>query len=437
MPQAASCQKVETGKNRYTAHGFPHIPIAERLRHGPAVARLLPIIVSFSGWRIMETALVALSAIIGLTALVWSGVSLLGVIYPFRPFRTRRRAIVSLGGSLAAVVATIAIVATTAEQKPEPVAEAITAPSTPAPPAKAEVGKSADSAPTTRSEPTVKTTQPVAAVHATSAAGTCADPATSPGDVVAVSDEHTLHVSPNGNSDRVVNAKASQILGKTQYHQIDRTTTVRRLCVTGDWTEVQIVTPDWLTSVRGWVPNSALRFVEKSSDGARVFVEEDFYWDEDTSKFKKQLIAVVNKIARENDNCPDPDPGTVAKSSTKSKPNDPVFFVTCGTGADVFNVWFRPGDATDEKTFDAARPISKVAAVDACEAVAREAATHPSTVNFSRFMDLSYFAHKNGNVRLTSTFTAKNAFDLELKYDIYCFFEGAKMVEHSITEASR
>lgn len=385
----------------------------------------------------MGTVLVAAFAIAGVIALAWAAVSLLGVLYPFRPFRTRKRAGLSLGGSIATFVAALVIVGVTAERKPSPVTEAVTAPSAPAPLATITTTNSDDHAPTTQFEPAVKTTQPAITAPSAREARSCNDPANSPRDVVAVSGEHVLHVSPNETSDKVKNAKATQILGKTQYHQIDGSTTVRRLCIQGDWTEIQIVTPDWLTFVKGWVPNSALRAIEQSTDGVRVFVEDDFYWDEDTSKFKKQIMAVVNKIARENANCPDPDPGSIAKSSTKSKPNDPVFFVTCGAGADVFNVWFRPGDAADEKALAAVTPISQAAAVEACEAVARDAATHPSTVDFSRFMDLSYFAHKNGNVRVTSTFTAKNAFDLELKYEIACFFEGNRLVEHSITEASR
>ena len=70
-----------------------------------------------------------------------------------------------------------------------------------------------------------------------------------PGDVVAVSGEYALHVEPNESSERIKNEKASKILGEAQYHQIDRSTTVRRLCEKGDWTEVQIVTPEWLADL--------------------------------------------------------------------------------------------------------------------------------------------------------------------------------------------
>ena len=169
-------------------------------------------------------------------------------------------------------------------------------------------------------------------------------------------------------------------------------------------------------------------------DERRVFVEADFYWDDDTSAFKPQIIAVVNKISRENVNCPDPDPQSVAKSD-RSSPNAPVFFVTCGSGMDVFNVWFSPDDAKSDKTLNAVLPPSETSAVSACEQTAVNAASHPSTVKFSRVMSLSFETFKNGNARVRSSFTAKNAFNLETKYDIICEFTGSEMSGVSITEA--
>lgn len=379
--------------------------------------------------------MLVLLAVVSMAALLWAGVSLLGVLYPFKPFHTRKRALRSLGGSLAISLASLLFVGFNAESKPKTASELAATPSASSP----EVAVEGDRAAAAPVEPTSSpgldqaSTEVETSVQVSTNA--CSGGTALPGDVVAVSGEYALHVEPDESSARIKNEKASKILGEAHYHQIDKSTTVRRLCVKGDWTEVQIVTPEWLTFVKGWVPNAALRGIEHSGDGARVFVEEDFYWDDSTSRFKAEIVAVVNKIARENANCPNPDPGTVSKSADRSKPNDPVFFVMCGEGTDVFNVWFKPGDASGDTTFEAVLPLSQTAAVDACEVVAKSAATHPSTVDFSRFVDLSYFAHKNGNVRVTSTFTAKNALNLELKYDIYCFFEGNKLVEHSIAEA--
>lgn len=253
-------------------------------------------------------------------------------------------------------------------------------------------------------------------------------------DTVAVSGSHDIHVDASPSSPLLRNEKASEILGRDYFHQIDNSTTVRRLCVQENWTEVQIQTPEWLTHVEGWVPSSVLREIERTDSGNRIYVEDDFSWDEDTSSYKQQITATINTIATENRHCSYLDTGTLSKSPTRSTPSDPVFFITCGTGADVFNVWFKPSDAEEGVAFAARDPLSKNAAADACEVAAKEAATFPSTVSFSRIWDLAYLPHVSGRARVVSSFTAKNAFDLELKYRIDCLFDGPTLIETNISE---
>ncbi|MCX8999564.1 hypothetical protein NOF55_20880 [Rhizobiaceae bacterium BDR2-2] len=253
------------------------------------------------------------------------------------------------------------------------------------------------------------------------------------GTIVAVSSSYKLRKNPRETSDKIVNQKATEALRKTHYHQIDNSTSVKIMGCSAEWTQVQIAEPSWLTDVSGWVPSKVLRRIETSSDGARVYVESDVYWDNDTSKFKKQIVTMINKISRENAGCKQIDPGTVAKSTSRSKPNEPVFFVTCGEGSNAFNVWFRPTDITT--TMTATPPIRQGDATLACEQAAKAKATHPSTVDFSRFLDVAYSARPDGRVSLTSSFLAKNSFNLELKFNIRCLFDGNTMIEATVSEA--
>ncbi|MGQ7792966.1 hypothetical protein ACUN0C_11200 [Faunimonas sp. B44] len=177
-------------------------------------------------------------------------------------------------------------------------------------------------------------------------AATACDGGQTIGDVVAVSGDYDVRSSPSENAGRIKNVKASEALRSTVYHRIDNSTTVRRLCVDRDWTLVQIVSPEWLTHVRGWVPDTTLREIERTASGERVYKEEDFIWDEDTSAFKPQILQIVNRIVNERPGCTTIDTASVAKSPSRSAPGDPVFFVTCGNvGTQMFNVWFRPGEA--------------------------------------------------------------------------------------------
>lgn len=160
--------------------------------------------------------------------------------------------------------------------------------------------------------------------------------------IVAVTGSFELRTSPSESGSRIKNEKASAIIREDHYHQIDSSTTVKQVCADGEWSEVQIVSPEWLTFVKGWVPNKILRKIKRTADGNRVYVEPDFAWDKDTSTYKTQIIDMVNKIAREHEGCSTVETASVALSPSKSKPKDPVFFVTCTPDGTPFNVWFRP-----------------------------------------------------------------------------------------------
>ena len=175
---------------------------------------------------------------------------------------------------------------------------------------------------------------------------------------------------------------------------------------------------------------------EVEAEAARNYVEGDFYWDEDTSAYKPQLVAAVNRIVRENDKCLSVDPGTLSKSVDRGTAANPVYFVTCNGPDDLpFNVWFERDDAASGKSFAAIPNISQGEAVLACERAAKRAATNPQTVDFSTIMAVSYIPYNNGNTRLSSSFTAKNAFGVEGKYTIQCFFKGQELTETTVKEA--
>ncbi|TPW25854.1 hypothetical protein [Pararhizobium mangrovi] len=256
------------------------------------------------------------------------------------------------------------------------------------------------------------------------------------GKIVAVTGSYDLRKIPAKNGSRIKNQKASRILKTVQYHQIDSSTSVKQICTNGKWSKVQIVKPEWLTFVKGWVPNHVLRGIEHSTDGRRKYTKDDFYWNDNTSPYKSQIVSIVNKISRENSGCASIDAATVSRSPSKSKPSDPVFFVTCTPSSKrAFNVWFKPSDI--DKTFLATPAIDKGDATLACERAAKDAATHPSTVNFSRFLDVVYSSGQDGRASLDSSFTAKNSIGLKLRYHIRCLFDGNTLIEKNIGETDR
>ncbi len=265
----------------------------------------------------------------------------------------------------------------------------------------------------------------------------CEKGLSSDGAIVSVigSAGHTLRTSPNG--EKIVNEKATRAIGETTYQSIDNSTTVQLQCIDGDWARVQIATPEWLKEQVGWVERTALALPLKPGE-VRDFVDADFSWDKDTKKAKDAIIKTVNRIHREDPRCKNAIyPSSVAKSDTESKAQKkPVYFVNCGDGAESVNVYFDAKRADDPTPFRAPGHIDQMRATDLCEAYAKANANHPSTVDFSRVLDLSISEHPNGRTRVTSSFTAKNSFNLELKFRINCLLDENGFIEGNVFEDS-
>ncbi|BET59162.1 hypothetical protein [Geobacter sp. 60473] len=246
----------------------------------------------------------------------------------------------------------------------------------------------------------------------------------------------SIRKGPGKKFDKLINQKATSILKRTQYTTIDNSVTVYEECTQGGWSFVKVTEPDWLRESHiGWVQSTALRKPKKEASGAQIFTDADFTWDKKTSTYKSVIIAGVNKIHRDNPRCKDIDPSSTYMSNSKGTKSDPVFFVTCGKGANAFNVFFAKSDIQKGKTFAAAKHIDKAKAIDLCESYAISKASHPSTVKFSRVMDLSITEHPNGRTRVMSTFTAKNSFNLELKHKISCLLDENGLIEANVNEA--
>ena len=240
---------------------------------------------------------------------------------------------------------------------------------------------------------------------------------------------------PGTNFDKIINQKASSILKRTHYIAIDKSVTVYEECSQGAWSKIRVTDPDWLSqSHRGWVASRFLRNKKMDSSGIEIFTEADFLFDKNTRQHKNIIMAGVNKIHRENKRCKKIDPSSAYISSSKGSKANPVFFVTCGKGHKVFNVFFSKSDIAKGKKFQQKKHISKSKATNLCEKYAKLKAAHPSTVNFSRGIDLSVYETPNGRTRITSTFTAKNSFNLKLKHEISCLFNSYGLMEANINE---
>ena len=175
---------------------------------------------------------------------------------------------------------------------------------------------------------------------------------------------------------------------------------------------------------------------EGQSRSTRTFAEDEFYWDKYNNTHKDVIVKGANKVYRENSRCHTLDPGSAGVSTSKGTKENPVFFVGCTTKDGLpFNVFFSKSDVEADKSMAAAAHINRGDALIACRNYAKANAMHPSTVDFSTFMDLGTTEFPNGRTRVDSSFTAKNSFNMEAKFSISCTFEGGRLIEGNIYEA--
>ena len=170
-----------------------------------------------------------------------------------------------------------------------------------------------------------------------------------------------------------MNEKATAALGSTQYLTIDNSTTVKEECNESGWSNVGVTDPEWLKDSHiGWVPSKTLRGQKKNAAGQEEFIEADFVWDKKTKPHKKTIIAGVNKVHKENANCKKIDPSSAYLSSSKGTAKDPVFYVTCGEGANTFNAFFSKSEVEKGQSLSAAKHVDKNTAIQKCEEICKK-----------------------------------------------------------------
>ncbi|PKP51943.1 MAG: hypothetical protein CVT92_11175 [Bacteroidetes bacterium HGW-Bacteroidetes-1] len=76
-----------------------------------------------------------------------------------------------------------------------------------------------------------------------------------------------IRVGPGEDSDKLVNKKATEALGETQYAQVDYSVKVIIEATDGDWSKIKVVEPDWLsTSHVGWIPTKNIIMDKKNEN---------------------------------------------------------------------------------------------------------------------------------------------------------------------------
>ena len=95
-------------------------------------------------------------------------------------------------------------------------------------------------------------------------------------------------------------------------------------------------------------------------------------------------------------------------------------------------LWLPGMIASDVKPEAPSFGVGEAASI--CKDAARDRITHPSTADFS-ILGIGFRSFDDGTSILTTTFTARNGFNLKLEYQVACDFTGSSLTDITIVEA--
>ncbi|MDH4394985.1 MAG: hypothetical protein QE278_04875 [Limnobacter sp.] len=162
--------------------------------------------------------------------------------------------------------------------------------------------------------------------------------------------------------------------------------------------------------------------------------EQAFYFGAKEAPYKELILRGIQMVQRDNPVCrKDIQPYSLAMSPSKGTADDPVFFITCGSDAKAFNVWFSKSQIENDQSVKAPENLPRAKLLSLCEDWIRSQATNPHTVDMSLIVNARIENFANGNSRLSTTFNAKNKLNQESKFGATCLVEPDGQVEGQVT----
>ncbi len=240
-----------------------------------------------------------------------------------------------------------------------------------------------------------------------------------------------FRTGPGTNHSPVINRRATDVLGKTQYRTLWPSMVLEGQCETADWLQARIIKADgsavnWET---GWVYK---KFVTgNASSDMKAGLLWDIDGENDLTNAEKQVVKRgALKVLRDEANCAE------ITTGYRSGSRKGAYYVTCNAknGGSPFNVWFTPDEVKSGNILAVPKAYPETQSRQACEQIINEHISHPSTLDIHHVFGYATKVHNNGNRTVIQEFTAKNGFGLELKYRARCVIQPNGSLEITITE---
>ncbi|MBT0626056.1 hypothetical protein KIH32_19255 [Pseudomonas fluorescens] len=245
---------------------------------------------------------------------------------------------------------------------------------------------------------------------------------------------------------KVVNEKATKLLGEINYKAIDSSTRVFEECTYKGASFVRVVDPQWLIGDKGWIPESVLKQKKNPENKYEGLIADYLFEDYSPDffagknlKFKavsKDLLRYQIEAAKkiiDSGSC-DHVEGVIF-SADKSSLKNLNYIVDCSNkkrfGVSSVDL-SRPGFSVVSNSDKAP---DQTEAIKLCKGLIERQVVNSRTIEFHDFLDMSYYkAETTGNVRLALGFEAKNKLGQTQGYKAVCIFSSSGEREVTLSQ---
>ena len=238
--------------------------------------------------------------------------------------------------------------------------------------------------------------------------------------------------APESTAERVVNQKATQVLGRTEYRTLTPEYGVTALCQVPGYVQLSIVEVDGepVTWETGWVEERYVAGGQSADSKAGLLWNIDGDSDLDASE-RTMLRSTALRILRDDPNCK----AIVYGAQGTKEPHK--YYVTCKPEppAVVYNVWFTQDDARGTAPIRNPEPYGETESRRLCEQAIQARVANPASVDLNRITGYATTAHGNGNRTIVQTFSSRSVQGETVKTEARCLVTPSGEVELTLRAA--
>lgn len=252
---------------------------------------------------------------------------------------------------------------------------------------------------------------------------------------------HELRTGPSDTARKLINQKATSILGHTEYASIDDTTRVHEECTKGDWSWVRVVKPEWLgDTYRGWIQSRVLdrgqspkkdKYSDKiSAQAIKPYTKQA--WPKTHNKYPKRfdeinaLRIVAARLAIDSGKCDFVDVAEI--SDMQSTPTSLSFFIDCRNGQRIRLDESEIRKSSQVLTQEEKSWTEKNALETCVTAITSQRLVHGSVVRDSISIKSLFKAPVTFNTAVEISFDSKDA-EVTRSYTAVCHFSPGNLGE--------